>query len=89
MIILRLTSSSDIMQSNAVHRAEMAFASFLFACSAIALWNGRDTDVPSALPNSSDSLGKFCLRYSHSPMPQHLLCAFFFLYALEGQITEG
>jgi len=66
----------------------MAFVSVLFACSAIAPWNERGTDVPSVLPNNSDSLGKFYWNYSHSLVPQGLLYVFFFLYALEGQITE-
>ena len=35
-----------------------------------------------------DSLGKPALRPSHSLIPQSLLYAFFFLYALERQITE-
>ena len=77
MVTLRSTSSSGIMQSNGGHRAEMAFVSVLFACCAIALWSERGTDVLCALPNSSDSLERFCRHYSHSPIPQRLLCAFF------------
>ena len=82
------TSSSGITRSNAGYRAEMAFVSVLFACSAIVLRNGRDNHVPSMIPNSLDSLGKSDLSHSHSLAPQGLLYAFFFLYALEGQITE-
>ena len=88
MIMLRSTFSSGITRSNAGHRAEMAFVSVLFACSAIALRNERDTDDPSMIPKSMDSSGKTALSHSHSLVPQGLLYAFFFLYALEGQITE-
>jgi len=67
----------------------MAFISVLFACSAIALWNERDTDIPSVLPKNPDSLRKFYWNHSHSLVPKALPYAFFFLYALERQITES
>jgi hypothetical protein len=87
--MLRSTSSSGTKRFDAGHRAERIFVSVLFAWSASVPRNEQGIDDLSMIPKSSGSLEKTVLRHSHSPVPQGLLYAFFFLYALERQITES
>src|SRR3989339_712776 len=89
MIMFKSTSSSGTKRFDAGHRAEMIFVSVLFACPASAPRNERGIGDLSTILKRMDSLGKTALYPSHSPIPQVLLFAFFFLYALERQITES
>lgn len=87
--MLRSTSSSGTKRFDAGHRAERIFVSALFACPASAPRNERGIGDLSMIPKRMDSLGKTALYPSHSLIPQVLLFEFFFLYALERQITES
>src|SRR5450756_574519 len=87
--MLRSTTSSGTKRFDAGHRAERIFVSALFACPASALRNERGIGELSMIPKRMDSMGKTALRPSHSLIPQVLLFEFFFLYALERQITES
>jgi hypothetical protein len=89
MIMVKLTTSSDTKRFGAEHRAEMIFASVLFACSASAPRNERDIGALSTIAKLLNSLGKSMLYPFQSPMPQVLLFEFFFLDALERQIAES
>src|SRR3989339_518958 len=89
MIMFKSTSSSGTKRFDAGHRAEMIFVSVLFACPASAPRNERGIGDLSMIPKRMDSLGKAALYPSHSLIPQVLLFEFFFLYALERQITES
>ena len=77
------------MQSDAGHLAERIFVSILVAYSAIALKNEQGIDDLSMIPERMDSWRKTALHRSHSLIPEVLLYSFFFLYALERQVTEG
>ena len=87
--MLKSTTSSRTKQSDAGHLAARIFVSILFAYSAIALKNERGSDDLSMIPKRMDSWRKTALHRSHSLMPEVLLYAFFFLYALERQVTKG
>ncbi len=87
--MFRSTTSSDTKRFDAGHRAERIFVSALFACPASAPRNERGIGDLSTISKSMYSLGKTALYPSHSPIPQVLLFEFFFLYALERQITES
>ena len=89
MIMLRSTSSSGTKRFDAGHRAERIFVSVLFACPSSAPRNEQGIGDLSTIPKHLDSWGKTVLYPSHSPIPQVLLSEFFFLYALERQITES
>jgi len=88
-MMIRSTTSSGTKRFDAGHRAERIFVSALFACPASAPRNERSIGDLSMIPKRLDSLGKAVLHPSHSPIPQVLLFEFFFLYALERQITES
>jgi len=87
--MIRSASSSGTKRFDAGYRAERVFVAALFACPANALRIERDSGDLSTIPKRLDSLGKAALYPSHSLIPQVLLFAFFFLYALERQITES
>ena len=87
--MLRSTSSSGTKRFDAGHRAERIFVSVLFAWSASVPRNEQGIDDLSMIPKRMDSLGKTALYPPHSLIPQVLLFEFFFLYALERQITES
>ena len=87
--MLRSTTSSGTKRFDAGHRAERIFVSALFACAASVPRIERGIGDLSTIPKHLDSLGKIALYRSHSLIPQILLFVFFFLYALERQITES
>ena len=87
--MVRSTSSSGTKRFDAGHRAERIFVSALFACPASAPRIERGIGDLSTIPKHLDSWGKAALYPSHSLIPQVLLFEFFFLYALERQITES
>ena len=77
------------MQSDAGYRAARMFASILFAYSSIAQKNEEGIDDPSMISKRMDSSRETALHRSHPLIPDVLLGAFFFLYALERQVTES
>jgi hypothetical protein len=87
--MIRSASSSGTKRFDAGHRAERIFVSMLFACPASTPRNERGIGDISTISKHLDSWEKTALYPSHSPIPQVLLFAFFFLYALERQITES
>jgi len=89
MIMIRSTTSSGTKRFDAGHLAERNFVSALFACPASAPRNERGIGDLSTIPKRMGSLGKIALHSFHSLIPQVLLFEFFFLYALERQITES
>jgi len=87
--MIRSASSSGTKRFDAGHRAERIFVSALFACPTNAPRNAQGIGDLSTIPKHLDSWGKTALYPSHSPIPQVLLFAFFFLYAPERQITKS
>lgn len=87
--MLRSTSSSGTKRFDAGHRVERIFVSALFACPASAPRNEQGIGDLSTIPKRMNSLGKAALYPSHSLIAQVLLFEFFFLYALERQITKS
>jgi len=88
-MMIRSTTSSDTKRYNAGQRAEKIFVSDLFARLASAPRNERGIGDLSMIPKRMDSWGKPALHPFHSLIPQVLLFEFFFLNALEHQITES
>ena len=81
--------SSDRGRSDGVHRAERIISLVLFAVLATFPKSEQDIADTSTIPNIPDLLGKAGCCHFHPLIPPDLLKAFFFLYALEGQITES
>src|SRR4030042_1432841 len=87
---LKSTFSSDRGRPDAGYRAKRTFASVLFAVLAIVLKSEQGIADGSMIPDSPDLLlGKTARCRFHPLVPPGLLKTFFFLYALERQITEG
>ncbi len=63
-------------------RAARMFASILFAYSSIAQKNEEGIDDPSMISKRMDSWRETALHRPHPLIPEVLLGAFFFLYAL-------
>ena len=86
--MIRSTVLSDTRQFDAGYRAERIFVLALFAFSSNAPRNGQSIVDLSIILRKRDLLGKTALRHSQSLIPDAFLHTFFFLYALERQITE-